>query len=243
MLQKFRRDSKHVVTKNKVNGIYKSPVKSQVKPADNKRKLAFDDSDDDFVDDHKSEVRNHSEHKQNDNTYRSTTNHKVRKKKKKGNEFIDMEAELSDDGDHSGDELSDESVGSIIDFICDDDNVTHHEDIQAVYLKSIKSPVRAGAFKIPELPKRFNKEEVLSQYVEEDSYEMDSFCVDSNIGLTQVHEVSELELAEMLLEEQRKTKKKYRRICSQDDSPDVTVKQKNKPKRRLIDSDSDDDGA
>lgn len=51
---------------------------------------------------------------------------------------MDMEAELSDAEDHSGDELSDESVGSIIDFICDDDNVTHHEDIQAVYLKSIK---------------------------------------------------------------------------------------------------------
>nr|XP_049694549.1 Fanconi anemia group M protein [Helicoverpa armigera] len=240
LLQKFRRDSKYDPTKNRVNGIYKCPINSQVKPVDNKRKLAFDDSDDDFVDDQKSDVRNHTEHKHNDNTYRSTTNHKVRKKKKKGNEFLDMEAELSDDDDHSGDELSDESVGSIIDFICDDDNVTHHEDIQAVYLKSIKSPVRAGAFKIPELPKRFNKEDVLSQYVEEDSYEMDSFCVDSNIGLTQGHEVSELELAEMLLEEQRKTKKKYRRICSQDDSPEV---KRNKPKRRLIESDSDDDGA
>ncbi|PZC85522.1 hypothetical protein B5X24_HaOG216630 [Helicoverpa armigera] len=240
LLQRFRRDSKYDPTKNRVNGMYKCPINSQVKPVDNKRKLAFDDSDDDFVDDQKSDVRNDTEHKPNDNTYRSTTNHKVRKKKKKGNEFLDMEAELSDDDDHSGDELSDESVGSIIDFICDDDNVTHHEDIQAVYLKSIKSPVRAGAFKIPELPKRFNKEDVLSQYVEEDSYEMDSFCVDSNIGLTQGHEVSELELAEMLLEEQRKTKKKYRRICSQDDSPEV---KRNKPKRRLIESDSDDDGA
>lgn len=51
---------------------------------------------------------------------------------------MDLEAELSDEDDRdSGDELSDESVGSIIDFICDD-NVTQHEDVQALYLKTTK---------------------------------------------------------------------------------------------------------
>ncbi|KAJ8727426.1 hypothetical protein PYW07_001545 [Mythimna separata] len=238
MLQMFRRDSKLEVDRSKFNGVFKSLTQSPL--CENKRKLAFDDSDDDFVSDERNGHTSHIEHKQNDNTYRSTTNHKVRKKKKKVNEFLDMEAELSDEG-ASGDELSDDSVGSIIDFICDDDNVTHHEDIQAVYLKSIKSPLKGGGFKIPELPARFNKQEILSQYVEEDSYEMDSFCVDSHIGLTQVHEVSELELAEMKLEQERKAKKKFRRICTQDDSPDVAVIKRNKPKRRLIDSDSDED--
>lgn len=52
-----------------------------------------------------------------------------------------MEAELSDGSERdSGDELSDESIGSIIDFICDDENVTCsvQDDMHAVYLKSIK---------------------------------------------------------------------------------------------------------
>lgn len=58
-------------------------------------------------------------------------------KKRKGNGFLDLEAELSDDGCDSGDELSDDSTGSIADFICDE-NVTHHEDMQALYMRSIK---------------------------------------------------------------------------------------------------------
>lgn len=36
----------------------------------------------------------------------------------------------------------------------------------------------------------------------------DSFCVDSHIGLTQAHDMSELEVAEMLLEERRGKKKR-----------------------------------
>ncbi|CAH0702783.1 unnamed protein product [Spodoptera exigua] len=235
MLQMFRRENKLQTVRNKFNTIFKTPKS----PLLDKRKLDFDDSDDDFVDDKNCGPNNCKENKI-DETYRSTTNHKVRKKKKKGNDFLDLEAELTDEEDQSGDELSDESIGSIVDFICDDDNITHHEDIQAVYLKSVKSPVRGGGFKIPELPTRFNKEDILSQYVEEDSYEMDSFCVGSNIGLTQGHEISELELAEMKLEAKRKAKKKFRRICSQEESPDIAVVKKSKPKRRLIESDSED---
>lgn len=68
----------------------------------------------------------------------------------------------------------------------------------------------------------------------------DSFCVDSHIGLTQGHEISELELAEMRLEAKRKAKKKARRISSQEESPDMAVVKKSKPKRRLIESDSED---
>lgn len=77
MLQVFRRDSKLEVDKSKLKTIFKSPTKSPL--AENKRKLAFDDSDDDFVCDEKNDKTSHTQHKQNDNTYRSTINHKTRK--------------------------------------------------------------------------------------------------------------------------------------------------------------------
>lgn len=51
---------------------------------------------------------------------------------------MDLEAELSDSNGGSGDELSDDSIGSLADFVCDDENVTNHEDIHTHYLKSIK---------------------------------------------------------------------------------------------------------
>lgn len=125
-----------------------------------------------------------------------------------------------------------------------------------------------GVFKIPELPKKYNDMEVFSQYVEEDNYEMvlyfyhkivwynfymnrnknkyninfclqDSFCVDSHIGLTQANEISELELAEIVLEEKRRKKKSKSQnnpVVENDDSP--VVRRKNK-KARQIHSDSD----
>lgn len=58
------------------------------------------------------------------------------KKKHKHNSFLELEAELSDSD--SGDELSDSSAGSIVDFICDDNDVTHHVDMQAHYMRSVK---------------------------------------------------------------------------------------------------------
>ncbi|KAL0882210.1 hypothetical protein ABMA27_000753 [Loxostege sticticalis] len=231
MLQIFRRDSKvqspkdkfNLITSNHTNGFTKSQ----------KRKITFDDSDDDFVDD--KTRRNQKPVNGADN--KSTTNHKTRKKKKhKHNSFLELEAELSDSD--SGDELSDSSAGSIVDFICDDNDVTHHVDMQAHYMRSVKSPVK-GVFKIPELPKKYNDMDVFSQYVEEDNYEMDSFCVDSHIGLTQANEISELELAEIVLEEKRRKKKSKSQnnpVVENDDSP--VVRRKNK-KARQIHSDSD----
>ncbi|XP_026321852.1 Fanconi anemia group M protein [Hyposmocoma kahamanoa] len=225
MLQMFRRDCK---------------VRSQP----NKRKLNFDDSDDDFIEGssyHRSKTKRTDNQTENHRS-KTTKNHKVRKKKHKPNGFIDLEAELSDDGGSvSGDELSDDSVGSIIDFICDD-NVTHHEDMQAHYLRSVRSPVKPGTFKIPLLPKKYDHAEVFSQYVdEEDAYEMDSFCVDSHIGLTQANDVSELEVAEMLLEGRRDKKKRSQQANSKannqnNESP--LVRKKRNVKR--IHSDSDD---
>lgn len=59
-------------------------------------------------------------------------------KRDKARDFLDLEAELSSCGSASGDELSDDSVGSIVDFICDN-NVSHGgEDMHALYLRSVK---------------------------------------------------------------------------------------------------------
>lgn len=235
-LQNYRRDPNKLQQSlmNKFSTIFnnRSPEKLQ---SPQKRKIALDDSDDDFILDDKNKFA--------DSPARncSLKTIKIKKKKKKCNSYLDLEAELSDEDDRdSGDELSDESVGSIIDFICDD-NVTQHEDVQALYLKTTKSPLKQGGFKIPELPRRL-KEDILSQFVEEDSYEMDSFCVDSHIGLTQVNEVSALEVAEMVLEKRRKKKKKSR--IQEPQSPEAgdspLVKRSNKNCKRSIQSDSDD---
>ncbi|XP_046962883.1 Fanconi anemia group M protein isoform X2 [Vanessa cardui] len=229
-LQMYRRDAKCSPT----NGILRNATNTS--HLLNRRKIAFSDSDDDFVSDEKPQrkLKSNGVH---DN---GVTKNKIRKKK--ASEFLDLEAELSDDEHGSGDELTDESVGSIIDFICDE-NITHdEEDIQAIYLKSVKSPIK-GVFKIPQFTHKFKKADVLSQYVEEnDTYEMDSFCVDSHVGLTQVNEVSELELAEMLLEEKKRNKKRSKalpKLTERDDESPV-VKRKFKNVKRQISSDSDD---
>lgn len=69
----------------------------------------------------------------------------------------------------------------------------------------------------------------------------DSFCVDSHIGLTQANEISELELAEIALEEKRKKKKKTKSqtdlLLENGDSPVIRKRNKN---ARQIQSDSDD---
>ncbi|XP_073942786.1 FA complementation group M [Choristoneura fumiferana] len=229
MLQVFRRDCQ--ISSAKL--LFKSNA-SKVTPQKRKN-ITFGDSDDDFVDDAKGRSQRVVP---NDDIHKSTTNHKVRKKKPKPNSFLELEAEESDGG--SGDELSDDSVGSIADFICDDQ--LSQEDMQAHYMRSVTGTVN-GAFKIPSLPSRFKREEVLSQFVEEDSYEMDSFCVDSHIGLTQVNEVTELEMAEIILEERKNKTKSKTRSCEVEntkngDSP--LVIRKKKSAKRLIQSDSDD---
>ncbi|XP_039749561.1 uncharacterized protein LOC120626222 isoform X2 [Pararge aegeria] len=228
-LQVFRRESKLSPRKDIMNDSTNTLDRNLL----SSWKLRFDDSDDDFVDEkakRKPKI---------DNTDKRIVKYKVKKKKSKASEFLDLEAEFSDDGGSaSGDELSDESVGSIIDFICDK-NVSHdEEDMHALYLRSVKSPVN-GVFKIPQLPNAYNKQEVLSQYVEEDNYEMDSFCVDSHIGLTQVNEVSELEIAEMLLKEKRKHKKTSQ-AAPKDDVDSPIIRKKRKHVKRQIKSDSED---
>ncbi|XP_047528487.1 Fanconi anemia group M protein isoform X1 [Vanessa atalanta] len=231
-LQMYRRDAKCSPTNNILRDA------TNTSHLLNRRKIAFSDSDDDFVSNEKPQRKL----KSNDVHANGVTKNKIRKKKK-ASEFLDLEAELSEDDEYgSGDELTDESVGSIIDFICDE-NITHdEEDIQAIYLKSVKSPVK-GVFKIPQFTNKYKKADVLSQYIEEnDTYEMDSFCVDSHVGLTQINEVSELELAEMLLEEKKRNKKFSKalpKITERNDESPV-IKRKFKNVKRQISSDSDD---
>ncbi|XP_050669308.1 Fanconi anemia group M protein isoform X2 [Leptidea sinapis] len=161
VLQAFRRDSKpNTKSKNKSFNKNNSLLINK----------SFDDSDDDFV----TSQHNFRSGICTNGAVRSKrkTNHKVRKKTK-ASEFLDLEAELSSSA--SGDELSDTSAGSLVEFICDDDNdvtVDNHVDMRAHYMQSVKSPMK-GMFKIPELPKKFDKAEVFSQFVEEeDAYEM-----------------------------------------------------------------------
>ncbi|XP_045766127.1 Fanconi anemia group M protein [Maniola jurtina] len=233
-LQLFRRDSNLSPRKPVLND---STNMSSINLLSS-RKLRFDDSDDDFVDSEKIKGKQRVDA---NNTEKRAIKHKVKKKRNKASEFLDLEAALSDCESASGDELSDDSAGSIVDFICDN-NVSHdEEDMHALYLKSVKSTVN-GVFKIPQLPNKYDKHEVLSQYVEEDAYEMDSFCVDSHIGLTQIDEVSQLELAEMRLKEKRKCRKTSKAAPKSPkesgDSPVVRRKRKNA--KMQIQSDSED---
>ncbi|KAM3967171.1 LOW QUALITY PROTEIN: FA complementation group M [Aphomia sociella] len=246
MLQTFKRDSKlrsPIITKS-------NKTEREEPLFKRKRKISFDHSDDDFVDDEKyrpsklitngeAQIPVNQEHMNGGVKVKSSTNHKVRKKKEQ-NVFLELEAELSDNSQDSGDELTDDSTGSIVDFICDDNTIQEdrHDDMHAHYLQSVRSPVK-GIFKIPNLPKKYDKEEVFSQFVaEEDAYEMDSFCVDSHIGLTQTNDLSELELAEKILEEKRRAKKS-RKVIPQDTGDSPVVSRKNRNARR-IQSDSDD---
>ncbi|XP_038223071.1 Fanconi anemia group M protein homolog [Zerene cesonia] len=219
ILQQFRKDSKLVPRKiNFMNNIC------------NRNNGSLEDSDDDFVG---NDFRSQKSALIKTNT--QTSNYKVRKKNRKANEFLDLEAEVS--GEES-DSASDSSVGSLEHFLCEDEE--SGVDMLPHYLQSVKSPVK-GVFKIPALPKKFNNEEIFSQFVEEDSYEMDSFCVDSHIGLTQANDMSELEVAEMLLEEKRRKRKAPKKnIINDTNNGESPLVRKKFRKVQRLDSDSDD---
>ncbi|GBP09965.1 Fanconi anemia group M protein [Eumeta japonica] len=196
---------------------------------------SFEDSDDDFV----SNEKNY--------TKQDVPKKRSQKTKTKANQFLDLEAELSEASHDSGDELTDDSAGSIVDFICDEnETLSQQVDMQAHYLNSVKSPVK-GIFKIPQLPQKFD---VCSQNVNDDEhYEMDSFCVDSHIGLTQINDMSELEIAEKRLEAKRRKRNRRKRLHDCELNPisltieresSIVAKRKTKYIKRQINSDSDD---
>ncbi|XP_070787812.1 Fanconi anemia group M protein [Pituophis catenifer annectens] len=100
--------------------------------------------------------------------------------------FIDEEAELSDDGvDISSDESiksEDELRSSLVQFLDDETQIAqdlNESEMQAVYLKSVRSPAVGNKYKM--VHKEFNPITVFSQIPEQDEcYVEDSFCVEDN---------------------------------------------------------------
>lgn len=142
---------------------------------------------------------------------RTSSDHKKKRRKKKGCEFIDREVEV-ESGTSSGEDLSgsDRMDASFI------DDQEPSVNIRAEYLRSVRSPV-GGRFKIPDCRYHGNID-VYSQYECNDTdYINDSFCVGSEESSAE-SELSAIEIAERKLKK-RKNKSK----------PDNS-----KPKRRRI---------
>ncbi|KAF6204036.1 hypothetical protein GE061_002376 [Apolygus lucorum] len=169
---------------------------------------------------------------------------KKNKLKKKGHAFIEREAEES--GILSSDDSDNSSLDQMDNSFVDDDS--DQELSYAHYLKSVRSPVGRGKFKIP-----MNKQylgNVYSQVVHdaEEDYENDSFCVDSNDEHSG-NETTILEQAERKLSKRKHSKKRIVTPESEDSDVEDRVIDlestvaippiKNKKKRRLLESDSD----
>ncbi|KAI4469154.1 fanconi anemia group m fancm family member [Holotrichia oblita] len=107
-------------------------------------------------------------------------------------------------------------------------DIANTTDMHVKYLQTTKSPQRSkGLFKIPK-PPPLQPELVFSQDVDNtgnDTYLNDSFCVDDDVNLTQNDDLSELELAEIVLEKRCVKKKDF--------------KTRKKPLVILLSSDSD----
>ena len=65
--------------------------------------------------------------------------------------------------------------------------------------------------------------------------------MDSHVGLTQANDMSELEVAEMILEERRKAKRSQKKTVSQSNNDSPLFRRKFKTvKKPVIESDSED---
>ncbi|XP_044263685.1 Fanconi anemia group M protein [Tribolium madens] len=192
------------------------------------------DSDDEFQDPIKSPIfakpKPVSEKK---NKIDKPSSSNVKKKRKLFCEFLDNEAVVSDDekiviseDEDSGEDCFEAS------FVADEtEDFLNNTTMHAKYLESVKSPVR-GKFKIPTKP-RCNVSNVFSQEVNDadDTYMNDSFCVGSQEVETCNNDLSELEILEMQLKEEKRNKKrkksddkggtKKRRILVLDDDSDL----------------------
>ncbi|KAG5891658.1 hypothetical protein JTB14_020076 [Gonioctena quinquepunctata] len=150
-------------------------------------------------------------------------NNRVKKRKK--NPFIEDEAELSfgEESNISEDEEDEKELSYDASFVGDESHVVGTQ-MHAMYLQSVRSPVlpnrirRPGNYNINVFSQEVNEEE-------EDSYLDDSFVVDEETIPSQ-KELTELEILEKELEEQRKRRKKKalpnpskrRRIIQESDS-------------------------
>jgi hypothetical protein len=168
-------------------------------------------------------------------------------KKRRRNDFFDTQAGV--DGTDSSDEDEDETLDGFIaneTIVSSDDEAV---DIQAQYLKSLRSPSarQKGMFKVPQLPPPPADMQIYSQvpYEDDDEYDEDmaSFVVDNDVNHTINETMDELEIAEMMLKEKRKKaqmkrngvkrRKVVRSIDSSDEDEDM------KELRRQVESNPD----
>lgn len=139
---------------------------------------------------------------------------KINNKRRPHCTFLDIEAGVSgneseeDDPDMTGySELQGFVVnnGTMNETVC--------PNMFAKYVESTRSPHSLNRFKIPQQLRPFNPEEIYSQAipVEASQYDLnDSFVVDDEVDNTN-QEMSELEIAEAVLEAARIEKKRNRR--------------------------------
>ncbi|CAG9860162.1 unnamed protein product [Phyllotreta striolata] len=182
-----------------------------------KRKIIDDNSDDDFE---TSPVTQKSKFPKVDRS-RPKKRTGPRKGIAKANQFIDDEADVSscDSIIISDDEFETQSQQYDKSFV-NDETQNFNTQMHAVYLQSVKSPAAAKRFREPKL----NISNVFSQVenVENDTYfEDDSFVVDNDVVETR-DELSQLEILERKLEQEKRNgrplKRKKRIVTIEDDS-------------------------
>ncbi|XP_076442631.1 Fanconi anemia group M protein-like [Babylonia areolata] len=160
-------------------------------------------------------------------------------KERKGRHgFLDMEAELSDDVAVSSDEEEENTEmleGSFIDN-CTQMTQASQIDMQAVYMKSVRSPVHHGAHQKGRYRLQFNPAPVsdvysqLPSHLEEESqYQEDSFCVGSDEESSYYNSEEEVSLEERVAGSKRKRR------------PAVKQLEGRKRVHQLVDSSSNED--
>ncbi|XP_076260216.1 FA complementation group M isoform X2 [Rhynchophorus ferrugineus] len=156
----------------------------------------------------------------------------IKNNKKPKSDFLELEAEVSDDDNvFISDDENEENLDCYDKSFVNDETQIFCTQMHAKYLQSTKSPVIQRKFKIPQ--RRFNVSNVFSQQPaadEHDTYLEDSFCVRTDEDEPTVsHEMSELEILEMKLKKKKKRKKSTEKPT-----------QKSK-RRRIVCLSSDDD--
>nr|XP_012151506.1 PREDICTED: Fanconi anemia group M protein isoform X1 [Megachile rotundata] len=140
----------------------------------------------------------------------------VSRKRKRINEFIDDEAEVSSK-EYVSDESSDEADIDLDGFVSYTQNVHETTDMHIHYLKSVKSPVKRHEGFVFKEPRAVDTS--VETYLEpvtqaDDTYLNDTFCVSDDENehqdATLVEELCELERAEQELENRKRKRKRMR---------------------------------
>ncbi|KAH1000743.1 hypothetical protein HUJ04_013037 [Dendroctonus ponderosae] len=176
----------------------------------------FGDSDDDFEESilcnrsrfHGQKQQKSTSQKENVKIATSTKVRKHANKAKDGNEFLDLEAEVSnEDSVFISDDEEEISDGYEISFVNDKSQLFNTE-IHGMYLRSVKSPRHRHRKPLLE-QKPMRLSQIYSQMPPEepDDYLEDSFCVDvDDEELTQINQLSQLSVLEKKLQIKRKNK-------------------------------------